>query len=198
MSFSSAHQRDSLGSATLKLLVMAVSAPLVAASALTAQGGLDSTTYPARRAYRHALSIVAPYDAGHDKTVLQIAPFPLDSSVSLSALTALDGRRPGKPPTSVVLTFWSKGPVGRYASDRSVVAILNGTDSLSLGTAWLTPQPTPGYNEVLLQGLSPGKLLAIVNASIVSIRLGSSVFAMTDAQLQGLRDFASRMAPLSR
>jgi len=177
---------------------MAVSALLVAPSALPGQARVDSTTYPARRAYHHSLSILVSYDPSQDKTVLQIEPFPLDSSVSLSALTALDGRGFGKPPTSVVLTFWSKGPVGRYASDRSVVVILNGTDSLSLGNAWLAPQPKPGYSEVLLKGLLPGKLLAIVNASTVSMRLGSSVFAITDAQLQGLRDFASRMAPLSR
>jgi hypothetical protein len=163
-----------------------------------AQSGIDSTTYPPRLAYRHALSIIAPYDGAQDKTVLQIEPFPLDSSVSLSALTALDGRRPVKPPSSVVLTFWSTGPVGRYAADRSVRAILNGTDSLDLGNAWLTPQPKPGYAEVLLKGLSPGKLLAMANASTVLIRLGPSTFMLTDPQLQGLRDFASRMAPQSR
>jgi hypothetical protein len=38
----------------------------------------------------------------------------------------------------------------------------------------------------------------MANASTVLIRLGPSTFMLTDPQLQGLRDFASRMAPQSR
>src|SRR5262245_12273541 len=92
-----------------------------------AQDGIDSTSYPPRRAYQHPLSIVALYDAAQDKTVLQIEPFPLDSLVSLSTLTALDGRRPVTAASSVVLTFWSRAPAGRYASNRSVHVVLDGT-----------------------------------------------------------------------
>ena len=163
-----------------------------------AQDGIDSISVPPRRAYQHSLSIVAQYDPSQGKTVIQIEPFPLDSLVSLSTLAALDGPRPRTPASSVVLTFWSRAPAGRYASNRSVHVVLDGTVVLDLGNAWVTPQPKQGYGEVLLKSLSLGKLLAMANASAVVIRLGASSFTLTDSQHQGLRDFASRLAPESR
>jgi hypothetical protein len=163
---------------------------------LVSQGKIDSTSYPPRHAYRHSLRISAPYDPDQGKTVLQTEPFALDSTLALSVLAALDGRVVTKPASSgVVFTFWSTSPAGRYATDRTVSVVLSGHDTLALGKAWPVPKPKPGYNEVLLQGLSLAQFLAIANASSVTIHLGSSTSALTTEQLNGLRDFASRMAP---
>ena len=172
------------------LFVWFLPAPLVS------QGKVDSTSYPPRQAYRHTLRISAPYDPDQGKTVLQTKPFVLDSNLSLSMVAALDGRTVTKPATSIVFTFWSTGPAGRYAGDHSVHVVLGGRDTLNLGNAWLVPNHRAEYNEVLLKGLFLAQFLAIANASTVTIRVGPSTVPLTAAQMQGLRDFASRMAPV--
>jgi hypothetical protein len=168
---------------------------LVPPAILRGQARVDSTTYPPRGAYQHPLTISAPYDGTYDKTVLQTAPFPVTPTLALSVLTAIDGRHVTKPPSSIVVTFWSSAPAGFYATSHSVRVVLNAIDSLELGNAWLSPQHDPAYTEVLLKGLSVGQLLAIANASRVSIRLGPTEFVLSNSQMQGMRDLASRMAP---
>lgn len=162
---------------------------------LVGQTGLDSTTYPPHRASVHPLTITATYDPQYNKTVLRAEPFVLDSTMSLSVLTALDGRTVTKPAPSVVLTFWSTGPVGSYAPNHRVRVILNRSDTLDLGDAWLSPQHSPEYNEVLLKSSFLGRFLAIANASSVTFLVGPSVFPLSHVQLVGFQDFASRMAP---
>lgn len=178
----------------LTRIVFAVAA-LLPLHRLGAQVNIDSTTYPPPRAYHHPLTITATYDPQYNKTVLRTGPFALDSTTSLSVLTALDGRTVTKAAPSVVLTFWSTAPVGHYASNHKVRVILNRSDTLDLGDAWLSPQHSPEYNDVLLKSSSLGRFLAIANASSVTFIVGPSVFPLPHAQLEGLQDFASRMAP---
>lgn len=162
---------------------------------LGAQVKIDSTTYPPSRAYQHPLTITADYDPQYNKTVLKTEPFVLDSTISLSVLTALDGRTVTKPATSVVMTFWSTGPAGRYAPNHKVRVILNRSDTLDLGNAWLAPDHRPEFTEVLLKSSFLGQFLAIANASAVTFLVGPTTLPLSHAQVEGLRDFASRMAP---
>jgi hypothetical protein len=162
---------------------------------LGAQTAIDSTTYPPHRTYLHPLTITASYDPQYNKTVLKTEPFVLDSSISLSVLTALEGRTVTKSASSIVLTFWSTGPAGRYAPNHKIRVILNRSDTLDLGNAWLAPEHRPEYTEVLLKGSFLGQFLAIANASAVTFVVGPSALPLTHAQVEGLRDFASRMAP---
>jgi hypothetical protein len=113
----------------------------------------------------------------------------------MSVLSALDGRVVVTPATEAVFTFWSTAPAGLYASDRRVVALLNGRDTVDLGKAWLTPTPRPGYNEILLKGAFLGQLLSMVNSKTVVLSIGPTSIQLNDTQLAVLRDFASRMAP---
>ena len=168
---------------------------LLPPSALLGQAKVDSTSYPRRSTYQHTLEISAPYDATNDKTVLKTAPFLVTPTLALSVLTALDGRHVTKPPSSIVVTFWSQAPVGTYTTDHAVQVILNAADTLRLGNSWLSPQHSPEYTDVLLKSLSVGQFLSIVNASAVTFRLGGTEFALSSSRLQGLREFASRMAP---
>jgi len=161
------------------------------------QAFIDSTHYPPRAPYPHSVKIVAPFDADQGKTVLQTEPFPLDSTLAASLLTALDGKTVTAPAENAVFTFWSTGPLGRYAGDREVRAILNGVDTLDLGKGWLTPNPRPGYSEVMLKGVFRAQLLSIVNATTVTLIVGPTIVTLTGTQLAVLRDFASRMAPVN-
>ena len=161
-----------------------------------AQVPRDSTHYPPRAQYPHSVAILAPYDSDQNKTVLQTAPFSLTSSLSISVLSALDGKVVVTPAPNVVFTFWSTAPGGLYASNTRVLALLNDTDTLDLGKAWLTPNPRPGYTEVLLKGALLGQFLSIVNSKTVVLSIGPTTQRLTDTQLAILRDFASRMAPV--
>jgi hypothetical protein len=140
--------------------------------------------------------IVAPYDSDQNKTILQTAPFPLSSSLFISVLTALDGRVVVTPAPNAVFTFWSTAPAGLYAANSRVSALLDETDTLDLGKAWLTPNPRPGYTEILLKGAFLGQFLSIVNAKTVVLTIGPTSIRLSDTQLAVLRDFASRMAPV--
>lgn len=178
----------------LTRFVFAVAA-LLPLHRLGAQMRIDSTTYPPPRAYTHPLMITTDYDPQYNKTVLRTEPFVLDSTISLSVLTALEGRTVIKPATSVVMTFWSTGPAGRYAPNHRVRVILNRSDTLDLGNAWLAPDHRPEYTEVLLKSSFLGQFLAIANASAVTFLVGPTTLPLSHAQVEGLRDFASRMAP---
>jgi hypothetical protein len=169
---------------------------LLLPSALAAQGEIDSTSYPPRQTYAHSFPVTSAYDAAQDKTVLQVGPFALDSTVSVSVLTALDGQRVTKPATSIILTFWSTAPAGRYATSHAVRVVLNGTDTLDLGNAWLPPNHRPEFSEVLLKGAFLAQFLAIANASSVTFLVGPSTWRLGEAELQSFRNFASRMAPV--
>ena len=166
-------------------------------STVVGQVPLDSVHYPPRAVYHHSVAIVAPYDPDQGKTILQTEPFALDTTLSVSVLTALDGKVVTTPAPNAVFTFWSTAPPGRYAADSRVRAILNGRDTVELGKAWLTPRPRPGYNEVMLQGAFRAQLLTIVNAESVTLIVGPTTVRLTDTQLAVLRDFASRMAPIT-
>ena len=60
------------------------------------------------------------YDSQYDKTVLQLIPVALDSTLSMTALVALDGKAVTTPATGVVLTLWSIAPYsGTFPSCQS-------------------------------------------------------------------------------
>ena len=160
--------------------------------------GIDSVTYPLRGAYAHLVKISSPYDSEHDKTVLQTAAIPLSTSLGISALSALDGRAVTTPATGVVLTFWSTARPPQYAENRDLRLILNDSLTIDLGKAWLTPNPAPGFVEVLLKSVSVGRFLMIANARTVRIQLGATDVRLPPAVIEGLRDFASRMAPTAK
>ena len=184
------HSYTMAGAISLVLLTAGAVGP----GAAMAQA-LDSTTYPARRAYTHDLRISAPYDPEHNKTVLQTERMELTPTLAMSALSALDGRTVTKPADGVVLTFWSTATPAQFAADRAVQLVLNDSVTLDLGKAWLTPNPAPGFVEVMLTSVSVSRFLALANARTARIRIGATGVRLPASIHDGLRDFASRMAP---
>lgn len=163
-------------------------------SPLSAQAP-DTTlrAYPAQSGMASRL-VGAQYDSQYDKTVLRLGPVALDSTLSMSALVALDGRVVTKAADGVVLTFWSTAADRPLATNRAVVLSLGATD-FDLGAAWLTPQPRPGYIEVCMKSLSLGLWLAFASSEMASVRVGGRTFPVTAEIREAVRDFASRMAP---
>jgi len=178
--------------AALRILVFAI---VALGSRVVQAQSLDSTTYPPRRVYTHSVQISAPFDREYNKTVLQTARIELTPTLAVSALVALDGRTVTKPAEGVTLTFWSTATPAQYKDNRAVELVLNDSIHVALGNAWSVPNPAPGFVEVLLKSMSLGRFLSLANARSARLQLGGGVVTLPGPVLEGLRDFASRMAP---
>lgn len=134
------------------------------------------------------------YDAQYDKSILQIDPIALDTTLAVSALVALDGRPVRKDAPGVVLTFWSTAPNRPLAAARRVTLTLDGT-ATELGDAWLTPQPRQGYTEVGMRSMPLDLWLNLASAREARIRIGTREFLLSAETQRAIQDFASRMSP---
>jgi hypothetical protein len=152
--------------------------------------------YPARTPATHGLSVHAEYDPQYNKTVLQLDPAPLDSTLRVSALVALDGREVTKEADGVVLTFWSTSPQKRFQENRAVILQLDDASPINLGPAYLLPNPRPGITEIMMKSLSLEQWLAIATAQRAALSIGDQHYVLTAPLIAAIRDFASRMAPL--
>lgn len=162
--------------------------------AVLAAQSRDSTAYPPRREYRHHFRLVAPYDPDQDKTILQLGPLPLDSTLAVTLLSALDAHGDSAPAKSVVMTFWSTGPKDQFKANHHVWLRVD-ADSIDLGQAWEEPNPRAGYTEILLKGIRIPALLRLVHGGHATLTLGPRTYTLTPEELEGLRDFASRLTP---
>lgn len=168
-------------------------------AALSTSGAAQDST-PASRHYPTRPSapsrgVHADYDPQYDKLVLQLDVAPLDESLGISALVALDGRNIRKEADGVVLTFWSVAPQKRFQQARAVTLSINDAPPIDLGAAYLQPNPCPGFTEILLKGVSLDQWLALAEAPAAKLTVGDLSYALSPELLAAIRDFASRMKP---
>jgi len=171
-----------------------VFAALVASRAAIAQTSAARIAYPDRQPPSAAVRFEC--DAKFDKTVLRLGPLPLDSTLALSALVALDGcDSVHKAAPGVVLTLWSTSPVQRFQTDRTLRIRRDGAVPDSLRPAQLVSQPRPGFTEVMMGSMSLDLWLAIAQSRKVEITVGTQSYVLSPEVVAAIRDFASRMAP---
>jgi hypothetical protein len=175
-------------SSTVVLLTLVFSAPLLA------QDSANARQYPPKPATR-GVGVHVQYDPQYDKSVLQLDPTPLDATLRLSALAALDGRPVRKEADGVVLTFWSTAPAKRFQDKRTVSLSLDGAAAVSLGSASLVANPRPGYTEILMKSVSLDQWLAISKAGSVRLWVADVAYDFSPQLIASIRDFASQMAP---
>ena len=142
-----------------------------------------------------AAGVHSEYDPKFDKTVLQLDPEPLDATLRLSTLVALDGREVRKDAPGVVLTFWSTAPEKRFQDKRNVTLIIDGAAPIALGAAFLQPNPRPGFSEILMSSTSLDQWLTLAKARSARLTIGNFSYNLTPELLAAIRDFASRMTP---
>ncbi|MFI5231608.1 MAG: hypothetical protein ACHQSE_03745 [Gemmatimonadales bacterium] len=150
--------------------------------------------YPAQPA-TPASGVHSDYDPKFDKTVLQLDPAPLDATLRISALVALDGRKVTKEAPGVVLTFWSTAPRKLFQDKRNVSLVIDHAAPISLGAAFLQPNPRPGYTEILMSSTSLDQWLVLAKARTATLSVGDFSYDLTPELLAAIHDFASRMAP---
>ena len=171
----------------LLLSLTVVSSPLLSQAPDT-----SLRAYPARGAASGRVE--TEHDPQQNKTILQLAPVALGSTLSMTALVALDAGTSRAPPNGVVLTLWSTAADRPLARDRTIALTL-GSASFDLGTAWLTPQSKAGYTEVAMKAVPLGLWLALAKVDTAALRVGDRSFPLSAETLSAIREFASRMAP---
>ncbi|HEV7705631.1 MAG TPA: hypothetical protein VGO46_15140 [Gemmatimonadaceae bacterium] len=181
----------------MRLALIAACAACITTSSVQAQIP-TSSRYPERVPPTHGLPVHADYDSKYDKTVLKLDPVPLDSTLSLSALVALDGRPVRKEAPGVVLTFWSVAPQKRFASNRAISVRVDDDSAMTIKDVWLTPTPKEGFSEVGMTGMSLPQWLELARAKHASVTVLNHRYELSRQLLDAIRDFASRMAPVAQ
>ena len=153
---------------------------------------------PAARTFRHAEEIRTAYHEASGYGSVELRPMRVSDApdVTLTALFSYRGRRLTAPPTdvSVGLTVTDERP--HFARARALAFALDGGRTLALGEMFRVVDSTHGEpRETLALRVPTATFLRLVNARRATGRVGDVTFVLEEAQLEALRDFASRMDP---
>ncbi len=155
---------------------------------------------PALRQFNHSLEISKDYDELKDRTYVTLRLSPVltgeNSPNEFGAYWSYKGTKATLPDVFVI-EFDAIGPSYRYADTRTATFLLDNKQRIDLGAnrdghsnaGQVTVFETVRLMPTIIE------FLQIVNAQHVDIHLGPSDFSFTDAQLEALRDLASRMNP---
>jgi hypothetical protein len=155
------------------------------------------------------VALPAPRDFAHDETIwmgfheasgygtVELRPMLLAESPELRLQTMFvhQGRRLQRPPVTLSLAFHSVSDAPRFRDSPAVTLVADGT-SLRLGPAIRQIDRRDGrVRETVALRIPRGWFLWAVSAKRVTGRIDDVEFALGEAQLEALRDLASRMAP---
>ncbi len=169
------------------------------ATAMPTARAMYSKSIPPRKNYRHSFRIQETYDRIRGITTVTLLP-PADfSKWSKSPSNLLvTYEYPGTNPTSPrVVGFLLTSLIWYYDSCYDVNLLLNGETRISPPTI-LFNQTLPGetHSTEFITALLPlNDFLEIVNAKQVDGEVCNVQFALSQEQMEALRDVASRMAP---
>lgn len=168
---------------------------LIASPAAAQSDSLPHAGYPA--ATDTSGWVTSRYDAKYDKTVLELKRLTLDSTLSLTALVALDGAPVRKEAPGVTLSVWSTAPRGTLAADPSLALELDGR-RVALRKLWVPPDPIRApYTEGGLGGMDLNHWLALASAREAAIIVGARRFVLPADYMAGVREFTARMKPVA-
>lgn len=152
---------------------------------------------PPKGAYKHNLTVDSKYDKVRDITTVTVEqPFAdlnktpnfLYASFSFPATTP-------QPPATVHMEFTSTSDTWQFLSTKSVSWLIDDTKRY---TAAGNHDGTVGSGyviEVMVINIPLGDFLDLANAKKVDVALSTFQFSLSNNQLEGLKDFASRMNP---
>ena len=172
------------------LATVLLASPAAAQSDTLAHGGYPPAT-------DSSAWVTSRYDAQYDKTVLELKRLTLDSTLSLTALVALDGAPVRTEAPGVTLSLWSTAPRGTLAADPSVALELDGR-RLALRKLWIPPTIRAPYTEGGLGGMDLNHWLALASAHEAAIIVGGRRFVLPADYMAGVRQFTARMKPVAR
>ena len=177
---------------TRRILGAVLASALLTAPAAAQSDSLPHAGYPVATDTSHW--VTSRYDAKYDKTVLELKRLMLDSTLSLTALVALDGAPVRKEAPGVTLALWSTAPRGALAADPRLALELDGR-RIELRKLWIPPTIRTPYTEGGLGGTDLNRWLALASAHEAAIIVGDRRFVLPADYMEGVREFTARMKP---
>ena len=152
---------------------------------------------PPKGAYKHDLTIDSKYDKVRDVTTVTVEQQFADLNKTpnyLYASFSFPGTTP-RPPATVHIEFTSTSDTWQFLSTKSVSWLIDDTKRY---TAAGNHDGTVGSGYVIeteVINIPLADFLDLANAKKVDVALASFQFSLSAKQLEGLKDFASRMNP---
>lgn len=185
----------------LARIILAISLALCCAIPALAQ---DTTlTPPPKRKFRHHEKIDTTYDKTKDETLVRldrmsiseegVEPTTLKNRLLMTVFFTYPGKVPSAP-QSVIVAFLSIGKGAVYSKDRNLTFYAN-QERLDVGAMDLIERQVLGYQnirEILSLPMTYEMFLRIVKAQRVRLELGTTIWNLSENQLEALRDTASR------
>ncbi len=152
---------------------------------------------PAKRKFDHLYTIETKYDPFKDQTDVVLNPV-VETIGKTPANLMVNYLYPGKAPSIpdlVSITFVSKSTDWQFLKNHDVILLLDGQERLNPTTTH-DGEVGKGYVlEFVSAVVTTREFLQVANATKVQVQLFTTEFSLSDAQLEGLRDLASRMQP---
>ncbi len=152
---------------------------------------------PPRNVYSHPYEVKETYDRFKGETTVSLAPDLLNTRNTpnnWSVFFSYKGETPA-PPLSVLAVLWYVADEWTYLNCHSLDLLLDGNTTISPKTEHDGDVKTGYVIERVLFQLTTSEFLQIANAKTVEGKLCNTEFALSEGQIQAMRDTASRMLP---
>ena len=164
---------------------------------------------PAAKTYAHRRSIASEYFAYRDCTFFVMYPFGLNVSATsgggaglphtLAAFVGIHGRASRGVPYVVTLVFGVDAPQATYPSGVSLALTADATTFPAVRSTWSEAFESGGrVRQTVVFPVRTSTIVKLLDAKQAGGRLGSTEFVLPEEDLEGLRDFMSRLGPDGR
>jgi hypothetical protein len=152
---------------------------------------------PARGQFKHTYEITEVFDRFTSKTVVSLAPKQAElrrGPNNISAFFSYVGTTPTVP-SSVLLGLVQVADTWEYLRCYSLTWLLDGRNTLNPKTEHTGEVGSGFVVEGIASSVAIDDFLQILRAKKVEGKLCNTEFALSNEQMEALRDFASRMRP---
>jgi hypothetical protein len=140
--------------------------------------------------------ITSYYDAGHDKTIVQLEPVALDSTTRLSVLATFSGRAIHRPDNDVVvLMLWTARPISASPGAVPMEVRVKEDSVVWSGAGYPQRNNEDGGAHVLIAGLPLRVWRAILDAENPILVMADSRFPIGPQVMRAIIDYDSRLTP---
>ena len=167
-----------------------------------------------KRPFKHDGKFGSQYSAEEDTTIVTLDPMPVELSESgkpillIAAIFGYQGKVPMKP-KHISLGFYGYYPQCKFSEKPKMAMLINGEriefgwnptgirerklDDEGVAFSFNEGSGGPQCDENMFMFISQRNFLKVVNAKNVEVQIDGLKFKLTEANLEALRDLASRM-----
>ncbi|HEX2781061.1 MAG TPA: hypothetical protein VHM30_16295 [Gemmatimonadaceae bacterium] len=179
--------------ASALLFVLAALAPTA-----RAQSTASRTAIPAPRSFAHHETIQMGYHEPSGYGLVELRPMLVGEhpEIRLSAMYNFKGRALSAPPEAVGIAVQAIDAPGAFGAGKRLVFTLDDGTTVTTDSLITVVDQSSGHRvETRSRKVLRRDFLRIVSSTRVTARAGTLEFTLGEAQLEALRDFASRMTP---